>query len=161
MSESHYFLQCGYIYVPDHGTSISAVAGSGVCVCLYDRKRRTGGMNHFCFPYMDVRGKTTAVYGNIATITLVKMMQSCESSLENLEAQIFGGAFNPLMSDRNIGAENIEIARKILRKFNIPVISEDIGGKKGRKIVFNTHTNEVAVLKADTLRKADWYPYGS
>jgi chemotaxis protein CheD len=41
----------------------------------------------------------------------------------------------------------------------IRVVSEDTGGEKGRKIVFNTGTNEVAVLKVDRLRKGDWYPY--
>ena len=51
------------------------------------------------------------------------------------------------------------ISRKILAKQGIPVVSEDVGGRKGRKIVFNTQTNEIAVLKVGHLRKADWYPY--
>jgi chemotaxis protein CheD len=51
------------------------------------------------------------------------------------------------------------IARKILAKERINITSEDVGGEKGRKIVFNTHTNEMAVIKVDKLRTVDWYPY--
>jgi len=35
----------------------------------------------------------------------------------------------------------------------ISVISEDVGGEKGRKIVFNSENNEVAVIKVERLRK--------
>jgi chemotaxis protein CheD len=37
----------------------------------------------------------------------------------------------------------------------------DAGGKKGREVVFNTISGDVAVLKVDMLRKEDWYPYKS
>lgn len=157
--KTHYFLQPGYIIVPDQSLSISTVIGSGVSVCIYDRKKRTGGMNHFQFPYMATKGKTTALYGNVATIALLKMMSAHKPGKNHFEAQMFGGAFNPQKNDKDIGRDNIEIARKVLLKSNIPIISEDVGGEKGRKIVFNTSTSEVAVLKVDTLRDIDWYPY--
>ena len=55
--------------------------------------------------------------------------------------------------------EGPPIARKILAKHRIRIISEDVGGERGRKIVFQTNTNKIAVLKVDKLRKSDWYPY--
>jgi chemotaxis protein CheD len=157
--QDFYFLQPGYIYVPDKAVSISTVIGSGVSICIYDRKNRIAGMNHFQMPFISSKGQTTALYGNIATTTLIKMMLSHESKIKNLEAQIFGGAYNPGKNDKDIGKENIKIARKILQKNQIAIISEDTGGEKGRKIVFNISTNEAAVLKVDNLRDADWYPY--
>lgn len=159
MTEDHYFLQPGYIFVPNQGNSISTVIGSGVSICIYDKKNRIGGMNHFQLPYMTTRGETTALYGNVAAIALIKMMFAHDSQRKYLEAQIFGGAYNPKKNDKDIGRENIEIARKILLKGKISIISEDVGGEKGRKVVFNTSTNEIAVLKVDRLRDADWYPY--
>jgi len=159
MDNSNYFLQPGYIYVPEKAGSISTVIGSGVAVCIFDKQNRIGGMNHFQLPFMAARGKTTAMYGNIATITLIKMMLSPEPKTRHLEAQIFGGAYNPVNSDKDVGKENIEIAHKILNQNKIAIISEDTGGKKGRKVVFNISTNEAAVLKVDDLRDADWYPY--
>ena len=116
-------------------------------------------MNHFQLPYMAAKGKTTACYGNIATIALIKMMLSHDCRKENLEAQIFGGADDPKKNNRDIGRKNIDMARQILSKGNIFITSEDVGGEKGRKVVFNISTNEVAVLKVDRLRDMDWYPY--
>ena len=81
------------------------------------------------------------------------------SKIKNIEAQIVGGAYNPELSSHNMGQENIKIARKILVREKIVVTSEDTGGSKGRKVVFSTHTNEIAILKVEKLRKSDWYPY--
>ncbi|MCP4670035.1 MAG: chemotaxis protein CheD [Desulfobacula sp.] len=161
MDSGNYLLQPGYIYVPEKAVSISTVIGSGVAVCIFNKKTRIGGMNHFQLPFMSAKGKTTAMYGNIATITLIKMMLSFNqrTRVKNLEAQIFGGAYNPENSDKDVGKQNIEMAHKILNQNQIAIISEDTGGKKGRKVVFNISTNEAAVLKVDNLRDADWYPY--
>jgi len=87
------------------------------------------------------------------------MMIDDGSNLENLEAQIFGGAYNPRISLNDVGSENIMVAREILAKKRVRVISEDVGGERGRKIVFDTSINEIAVLRVDKLRKADWYPF--
>jgi chemotaxis protein CheD len=76
-----------------------------------------------------------------------------------MEAQIIGGAHNPALSPKNIGRENILMARKILIRHRISLASEDVGGEKGRKVVFNTRQNEIAVMKVENLRAGDWYPY--
>jgi len=156
---TQYFMQPGYILVPDRPVGISTVIGSGVSVCVFDRKKRIGGMNHFVFPYITTKGKTTALYGNVATTALLKMMLAKDSSINDLEAQLYGGAYLPEKNNKDIGSENIEIARKILLKNRISITSQDVGGEKGRKVVFNTSTNEVAVLKVERLRDADWYSY--
>jgi chemotaxis protein CheD len=72
---------------------------------------------------------------------------------------IYGGAYHPEKNNKDISRENIEIARKILSKNRISITSQDVGGEKGRKVVFNTTTNDVAILKVDRLRDMDWYPY--
>ena len=159
LTPTHYFLEPGFMVMPDSPTVISAVLGSGVSVCLYDCKRKVGGMNSFQFPMIREKGKTTTRFGNVAVWTLIRMMVEDGSKIQNLEAQIVGGAHNPELSHQNMGQENIRIARRILAREKIAVTSEDIGGSKGRKIVYSTHTNEIAVLKVGKLRNADWYPY--
>ncbi|CCK81495.1 chemotaxis protein CheD [Desulfobacula toluolica] len=154
-----YFLKPGYIYLPDRPTTISTVLGSSVAVSLYDKSLKAGGMNHFLFPYIETRKKTTAKYGNIAVLTLIRMMAANGSDISNLEAQLFGGAFNPEYSKKDIGKDNLKTARHILSGKKIKIVSEDIGGELGRKIVFNTGTYEIAILKVDRLRESDWYPY--
>ncbi len=154
-----YFLKPGFIYLPGRPTTISTVLGSSVAVSLYDKSLKLGGMNHFRFPYIEGREKTTALYGNIAVLTLIRMMAANGSSISNLEAQIFGGALNSEYSERDIGQDNLKTAKQILSRKRIKIISEDIGGELGRKIVFNTGTYEIVILKVDRLRESDWYPY--
>jgi chemotaxis protein CheD len=159
LTPTNYFLEPGFVVMPSGPTVISAVLGSGVSVCLYDSKRRVGGMNSFLLPLIREKGKTTTRFGNVAVWTLIRMMVEDGSKMKHLEAQIVGGAHNPELSLQNMGQENVRIARRILAREKITVTSEDIGGSKGRKIVYSTHTNEIAVLKVEKLRKSDWYPY--
>ena len=159
IENENYYLQPGYIFLPETSITVSTVIGSGVCVCLYDKKNKIGGMNHFQYPFMNEKGKTTPLYGNVATTALIRMLLERKSKIKHLEAQIFGGAYNPELKQKDIGRENIEIARKILVKARILIISKDVGGQKGRKIAFNTQTNEIAVLKVNHLREQDWFPY--
>jgi chemotaxis protein CheD len=155
----HYLLEPGHIFIPAGPTIISVVLGSSVAVCLFDRKRQIGGINHFQLPHIREKHKATAIYGNVATITLIRMMVHDGSKIKHLEAQILGGAFNPAVSERNVGRENTQIARRVLLKERINIASEDCGGERGRKIVFNAASGEVAVFKADRLRQSDWFPY--
>lgn len=155
----NYFLDPGYIFLPKKPTIVSMVLGSCVSVCLYDSKRKVGGINHYQYPHTNERHNATAKYGNVSTITLIRMMLNDGSKRKHLEAQIVGGANHSEICTKNIGRQNIMIARKILAKERINIASEDVGGEKGRKIVFNTHTNEMAVMKVDKLRAVDWFPY--
>lgn len=154
-----YFLKPGYIYLPEQPTLISTVLGSSVAVALYDRSLKRGGMNHYLFPRVEQGRQTTAQYGNVAVLTLIRMMINAGSKISHLRAQIFGGAFNHELSTRNIGAVGIKTARRILAAKKIPIASEDTGGELGRKIVFNTATCETIILKVDQLREGDWFPY--
>jgi chemotaxis protein CheD len=154
-----YFLKPGYIFLSVKPTIISTVLGSSVSVCLYDRKRKVGGMNHFRLPSIADPKKSTAEYGNIATLTLIRMMLEDGSKRKHLEAQIFGGAFRGDDSDRDVGNDNVKVARKVLGRERLQVVSEDVGGQKGRKIVFDTIKNEIAIIKGEKIRAGDWYPY--
>jgi chemotaxis protein CheD len=156
---TNYFLKPGYIFLPSKSVSISTVLGSSVSVCIFDQRRKVGGMNHFKLPYTRDKHIATPIYGNVATLALIRMMLEDGSKLKHLEAQIFGGAHNYKLCPQNIGLENSKIARRILVRKGVPVVSEDVGGMKGRKVVFSTSCNEIVVLRVERLRKSDWYPY--
>jgi chemotaxis protein CheD len=155
----NYFLKPGYIFLADKPTIISTVLGSCVSVCMYDRKRRVGAMNMFLYPVVTEKSKATAMYGNVSTLMLIRMMENNGSKKKHLEAQVIGGGHNPEVSEKNIGMENVNIALKVLEKQGIAVVSKDEGGEKGRKVVFNTATSEIAVFKVEKLRASDWFPY--
>jgi chemotaxis protein CheD len=58
-----------------------------------------------------------------------------------LQAKLFGGA-NVVEAFRDrenhLGTQNVRIARQLLEAEAIPVVSEDVGGHKGRKLIFCT-----------------------
>jgi chemotaxis protein CheD len=142
-------------------TLISTVLGSCVAVALWDKKREYGGMNHFLFPLTRNPGEATARYGNVAVTALVRLFLEEGSERKNLEGQIFGGA-HPAESPgevMEICRRNVDVSRRILMKNKIPIVSEDVGGTRGRKVVYNTLTNDVAVFRVERLRESDWYPY--
>ena len=157
--QANYFLEPGYLFLATKPTVVSTVLGSSVSVCIYDIKQKMGGINHFQFPFTGEKHQATAKYGNVATIALIRIMVNNGSKIKHLEAQILGGAYNRKVSPKNIGQENIMAARKILARERICIASEDVGGEKGRKIVFNTDSSEIAVIKVEKVRAKDWYPY--
>ena len=152
-----YLLKPGYIYITKGEELIKTVLGTCVAVCLWDRKLRLGGMTHFSHPYTKKKENATAKYGNVATSALLKMMEKAGSRREDIKAQIFGGGC-PENESNETGLKNIAAARTVLKRKGISLESEDIGGSMGRKIVFDTKTGQVAVLKVRKIRHSDWFP---
>ena len=154
---SAYQLEPGYIYLSRVPSVVKTVLGSCVAVCLWDRKLSFGGMNHFQYPHTSRQSEATARYGNVAISTLVRMMEESGSRRRDLVAQIYGGGRPEELRGRDMGAENVEFARRLLSRKGIKVVSEDVGGTLGRKIIFDTASGRVAVLKVDSIRQSDWY----
>ena len=155
----NYFLEPGYLYISKNPSTVSIVLGSCVAVCLWDSKLKYGGACHYLYPKADNKEKK-AKYGDAAISALLKKMFSMSSKSKNLEAQIFGGA-SPLEKEQRkkiCNMDNINIAKKVLKKNKVPLVSEDIGGHRGRKVIFKTDTGEIIVIKVKDVRQEDWYP---
>jgi chemotaxis protein CheD len=155
-----YFLKPGYVFLSKEPTLIYTVLGSAVTVCLWDRKNRYGGVAHFIYPLNNTLNQTTTQYGNVAVLTLIKLLINDGSEKSSLEGQVFGGGDPNSIKAETLGKENILMAKKILQQQGIPITSEDVGGSRGRKLIFKSDTNEAIILKVDRLRQEDWFPYG-
>jgi len=154
-----YYLKPGYIFFSKEPTLISTVMGAAVTVCLWDRDKHYGGASHFLYPKTLEKGRATTFYGNVAILTLIRLLIEDGSEKTSLEAQIFGGGDRDSLLEDTLGMQNILVARKILSRKGIPVTSEDVGGAKGRKLVFKSDSGEVMILKVGRLRQEDWPPY--
>ena len=116
------------------------ILGSCVSVCLWDRKRREGGMNHFLLP--ETVNDAKSLHGGIAATRILIRSMLQKSVTKNLEAQIFGGA-NRFFSDEsflNVGKQNVVAAKVALEEAGIPIVHQDTGGVPGRQLYFNTQT---------------------
>lgn len=148
MTEKAYFLKSGQTYVSSTGEMIQTVLGSCIAVCLYDHKMQIGGMNHFLLASSKQRKPFGAIgkYGNLAIPDLVKRIEKKHGNLKNMVAKIIGGASILSVSNlNNVPNDNIAGARQILLGLSIPIVGQDIGGRQGRKIVFNTKSGQVTI----------------
>ncbi len=155
-----YYLKPGYIFLNTEPSMISTVIASCVAVSLWDSRKKHGGMAHYLYPFTSIEDEATARYGNVAISYLIRMFLKEDADKENIKAQIFGGASLQQSTEcRKVAKENVSIARSVLERFKISIISEDVGGNLGRKLLYNTFTNETIVYKVKKLRGKDWYPY--
>jgi len=150
-----YFLNPGYLYVSMEQTLIATVLGSCISICLWDKKNRFGGMNHFIYPQGN-KYKQNCKYGDVASEHLIRLMRKMGSDKKDLIAHIVGGANNPIF-ESNIGKMNFKIAQKVLHKADIKIGIKEVGGTEGRKLIFNTVTGDVNILKGTRVREVDWY----
>jgi chemotaxis protein CheD len=140
---SRYYLYPSTLFASDSRHMVDTILGSCVSVCLYDLRLRIGGINHYMLPYWNGEGLASPKYGNIANEKLLEKMLQLGASKSNMVAKIFGGA-NQLKSNIiNVGERNILVAKEQMAAFGIRVIYENVGGPEGRRIKYNTGSNEV------------------
>lgn len=154
-----FFLLPGYIFFNAEPSLLSTVLGSNVAVSLWDQKKKLGGMANFLYPSTKSSQSATSQYGNVAVQHLINMFLEEGTKQKDIKAQIFGGSTREAKECMQVARENILVAKKTLMKFRIEVISEDVGGLMGRKVVYNSFNNEAIVYKVSDLRNSDWYPY--
>ena len=133
----HAYLHAGQIAVAREPTAIVTVLGSCVAVCLWDPGSRVGGVNHFLLPH-HVERERSPRFGNVAVPQLVEAMVRAGASRARLVAKVFGGAsvLGSLPHARRLGHENAALALHLLDEARIPVLDRDVGGERGRKLVF-------------------------
>lgn len=152
-----FYVAPGYVYFSKKAALLRAVVGSCVVVCLWDKQKKCGGMNHFIKPAAQAKEEATPVYGNAGIVALVKMMEEAGCDAENVVAHILGGGAPEGELSPTLGERNVAAAREALRRKRIAILAEDTGGPIGRKIAFDTGTGELAVLKTTKVRTGDWY----
>jgi chemotaxis protein CheD len=157
LRKNEYLLEPGYIIIPAEPMLIYMVLGSSVSVICRDRQRNRSGCCHFLAPHIRPGELPRPVHGVPAILHLVRLILGKEGKIDDLEAQVFGGGDLP---GRTIGRQNTETAIQLLEKLGISIVSMDVGGEKGRKLIYNTEANHVAVIKVDRIRNGDWYPCG-
>lgn len=139
------FIHVGEIFVGIKPTEINTILGSCVAVCLYDKKECIGSMNHYLVPLWNGNGLQSPKYGNISIPKLIENMLNIGCKTNNMEAKIFGGGnvIDVSQESMMIGRKNIIIAKEILQEYNIPIVAQDVGGTRGRRIMMRSDTGKI------------------
>lgn len=145
VNDHNVYLKPGDLYVSNKPIRITTVLGSCVSICLYDTVLKTGGMNHFMLPYKRPKDEQIPKYGDVAIHSLIKKMEEMGSSRKSMVAKIIGGADNTggIKGYFCIGESNHSAAVDILEEYRIKIIRKNIGGNKGRKVIFFPQTGQV------------------
>lgn len=131
--------------------SIATLLGSCVAVCLHDRRRSWGGMNHYMVP--DQTGSLPpGKIGASAIDGLVRLATMAGSNVGDLDARLVGGGAVISVATLgsasvlgDIGTRNIAIAEQRLQELRIPVVRRDVGGDRGRRVAMETATGMITV----------------
>ena len=142
MTEATFYLKPGHVFASCDPLVVTTVLGSCIAVCLFDHRLGIGGMNHFIHPRARTPEERTTQFGDVAMTVLVRTLNDLGARVGDLEASVLGGASIPGSSASSwVVRENLEVARGLLaNRWNIPVVFEETGGHRGRKVVFHTTT---------------------
>ena len=144
------YLQPGQLYASAQPSAVTTVLGSCVAICLWDSVAAVGGMNHYLLPFFAGAGKGTPRFGNVAVAQLLDRLQAAGALRGRLQAKVFGGAcvleaFQARQG--HLGEKNASVAFKVLEELGIPVVSRDVGGRSGRKLIFHSDTGHAWVAR--------------
>jgi chemotaxis protein CheD len=125
--------------------------GSCVAVCVYEGKKKTGGLAHVLLPYGEDANRPY-YFANLAVKFMIDDLKKIGIIRERIWAKIAGGAniFSGVSGDNAIGSKNVEAVKYWLNHFKIPVVGEDVGGIEGRNVTFDLENGKIEIF---TLKK--------
>jgi chemotaxis protein CheD len=130
---------------------ITVGLGSCVGIAIYDKSAGIGGLAHIMLPDSSQFNKITneIKFADLAIPILVEDMIKKGAKLRNMNAKIAGGASMFNFSDKSIvmdiGSRNGIAVKNALKILTIPIVSEDIGGNKGRTLIFDTANGVLSI----------------
>lgn len=125
--------------------------GSCVGIALYDSRINIGGLAHIMLPDSTQfsSAKNPLKFADLAVPLLVEKLEKLGVNRRNLRAKIAGGASMFNFSDKSmimdIGNRNGIAVKNILKKYSISILAEDLGGNKGRTMIFDTSDGVVKI----------------
>lgn len=144
------FLETGGVVAAAKPTEVMTILGSCVSVCLWDEQLNLGGMNHYLLPTAPAGQPPSGRHGEAAIPMLLRELERLGSQRKHLKAKVFGGAHvlgGPVSGGApTLGDRNADMARRLLAAAGIPIVAEDLGGHRGRKLRFRTD-NGTALVK--------------
>ena len=140
----------------DAGSGVKTYAlGSCVSIVLLDPRTHTVGMAHIALPDSSVQPdrvkERPAYFADTGIPALFRAMeqQGCAKNGQGMIVKLAGGA--KVMDHNsvfNIGKRNVLTIRKILWKFGLGPVAEDVGGEISRTVPVDVDSGKVSINPA-------------
>ena len=128
------------------GTLITYALGSCIGLCFHDPKLRLGALLHIMLPLNMEAGRTHPMkYADTGIKETLKQMEAKGASRSRITVKIAGGAKMFEVSGAglgNIGQRNIESVHTILKRENIRLVAENVGGTVARTLLFDVGSGQ-------------------
>ncbi|HEY6839266.1 MAG TPA: chemotaxis protein CheD [Geobacteraceae bacterium] len=169
----HILLKPGELYVADGPCLVSTLLGSCVAITLYAPRNRLGAMCHALLPSCREPGRLACQehfrHVECAVGYMMDAFRERGILCREIEAKVFGGADMFSVGPGGcwpdgrptVGRQNMEKANEILAAEGVRIAVCDVGGLRGRKIIFSPHTGEVFLKRLNRLKVGmDEWPAG-
>lgn len=132
-------MQGEYAVSADPDAVLATLLGSCVAACLHDPVAKLGGMNHFLLPETGTDDTRARLFGAHLMELLVNELLHLGARKERLVAKLFGGA-RVVSGLSRIGEANVAFARRFFIDERVPLIAENVGGRRGLHLRFHPAT---------------------
>ena len=131
------------------GNSVLVTYALGSCIglCFHDPRLKLGALLHIMLPINMETGRTHPMkYADTGIRETLKQMEARGSSRSRITVKIAGGAKMFEIAGGsglgNIGQRNIESVNAILKRENIRLLAQEVGGKVARTLFFDVNTGQ-------------------
>lgn len=135
--------------VYEEPTAVRTVLGSCVAATFFVPARRVGAIFHAFLPYAaDYRSDLPAEaykFVDTAIATVMRRFTRLGIKPAHIQVKLAGGANGIIGEAAGVGAKNVQAAYNVLSDMGLRVVSADVGGAVGRKLVYFTGTGELYI----------------
>ncbi len=136
----------GQMAIAKRPGTITSVLGSCVGIALFHPRTAIGAFAHVVMPSTAGKQSHPARHADTAVPHLLQALAEQGATTFGMVARIAGGASmfgsgGPLQ----IGEANIAAVRAALAAVRIPIVGQDLGGVKGRRVTFDLTTGAMTV----------------
>lgn len=134
------------------GNSVLVTYALGSCIglCFHDPRLKLGALLHIMLPINMETGRTHPMkYADTGIRETLKQLEARGASRARMTVKIAGGAKMFEIAGGsglgNIGQRNIESVNTILKRENIRLLGQEVGGKVARTLFFDVNTGQACV----------------
>jgi chemotaxis protein CheD len=149
------YLKPGEIHFAKDPAKIITVLGSCISIIMYTRIRKIGSICHAVMPSLESARVNTHLmrdafqYVDSSVEWMLSKFEEAGVKRSDIEVKLFGGAeiSVPQKGSKSIavGRKNVEAAIKIIEHKKLKLKAWNVGGNRGRKLIFYTDTGEVNI----------------
>ena len=125
---------------------LKAIVGSCIGVAIYHSRLQTGVLAHVVLPESSGRNGSPGKFADTAVPHMLELLKKMGVPPAGLVAKIAGGASMFAASGpMEVGVHNIEAVSRALKTAMIRITGTDVGGTKGRRLIFDCSSGEFVV----------------